>query len=131
MAPEDLAVQHVRQILMEKASRAAPGSEEQQRLHAKLALSDDALLDDLYSHIHPNPDRVGCPPRSVLIALAQRTRPLTDPWWEHLLECAPCRIDVRALSPPRAPRVSSRGAWTIAALVLLGVGVAVWWLLRR
>ena len=62
-----------------------------------LELSDDALLDTIYSAVEPNPDRVGCPPREALRELAMRIRPLSDPLWDHVMECAPCRIDVREM----------------------------------
>ena len=67
-----------------------------------LELSDDALLDTIYSSVEPNPDRVGCPPREALRELAMRTRPLSDPLWDHVMECAPCRIDVREMGRDRA-----------------------------
>ena len=63
-----------------------------------LELSDDALFDTLYSSVEPNPDRVGCPPREALRELAMRRRPLSDPLWDHVIECAPCRIDVREMA---------------------------------
>ena len=86
---------------MEKAKQAPSGSPEHYRLQEMLELSDDALFDTLYSSVEPNPDRVGCPPRETLRELAMRTRPLSDPLWDHVMECAPCRIDVRVMGRDR------------------------------
>ena len=89
-----------------------------------LELSDDALLDTIYSSVEPNPDRVGCPPREALRELAMRTRPLSDPLWDHVMECAPCRIDVREMgrdrpaTPVRSP-ARSVGLAAAAILVLI------------
>jgi hypothetical protein len=102
-APEDLAVQKLRQIIAKKASQVPPGSPEQQRLLDKLQLSDEALLDDIYSHVHANPDRVGCPSPTVLSELATRVRPVTDPAWDHVLQCSPCCIEVRTRQHRRHP----------------------------
>jgi hypothetical protein len=134
-APEDLAVAKLRQIIATQASEAPPGSPEQQRLLAKLALSDEELLDSIYSHVNANPDRVGCPPHSVLVELATRVRPVTDPLWEHVIHCSPCAIEVRTLR--RATRQAGtsssvrRLTWAAAAVLMLGVGGALWWFPQR
>lgn len=46
---------------------------------------------------NPNPRRVGCPPRRLLIELARRDRSLSDSWYEHFSGCSPCYRAVRAL----------------------------------
>ena len=107
----DRAIQKLRQLIAEKVRKARPGSPEEYRLRETLELSDDALIDQLYAHVQPNPDRVGCPPRAILIELAQRTRPLTDPWWDHILTCSPCRVDVRELRR-RLPPAPVRSPWS-------------------
>src|SRR5687768_10324293 len=95
-----------------------------------LELSDDALLDTIYSAAEPNPDRVGCPPREALRELAMRTRPLSDPLWDHVMECTPCRIDVREMGRGRAaarPRSSMRWvAFVAAAVIVLGACLGTW-----
>ena len=134
-APGDLAVQKLRTFIAEKASKLRPGSPERYRLLETLELSDEALIDKIYSQVEPNPDRVGCPPRAVLIQLAQRTRPLTDPWWDHIMVCSPCRIDVRELGRelPVAPKGVTWGGrrWATAAVLALAVGLTVSFLLGR
>ena len=62
-----------------------------------LALSDDELLEELFSLGNPNPARVGCPPRDVLIELAHRLRPIGDPWYDHCGHCSPCWVEMRAI----------------------------------
>lgn len=133
--PEDLAVTKLRQVIAAKASEAPPGSPEQERLLAKLALSDEALIDDIYSHVNANPDRVGCPPHSVLVELATRARPITDPLWDHVIHCSPCAIEARTLhratGRTRTFFIGSRRQWAAAAVLVLGVVSAIWWLPRR
>jgi hypothetical protein len=134
-SPTDLVVQKLRTLIREKASQESPGSPEQYRLQEMLELSDDALLDTIYSSVEPNPDRIGCPPREVLGELAMRTRPLSDPLWDHVMECAPCRVDVRemgrgrAVTPMRSP-TRSFGV-VAAAVIVLGVGLGAWMLTRE
>ena len=95
-----------------------------------LELSDDALLDTIYTSVEANPDRVGCPSREALHELAMRTRPLSDPLWDHVMECAPCRIDVREMGRER-PAVPVRSAarsvsLAFAVILVLIVGVGAW-----
>ena len=85
-SPADLVVQKLRTLIREKASQVPSGSPEHYRLQEMLELSDDALFDTLYSSVEPNPNRVGCPPRETLHELAMRTRPLSDPLWDHVME---------------------------------------------
>ena len=133
-SPTDLVIQKLRTLLREKANQAVSGSPEHYRLQEMLELSDDALLDTIYSSVEPNPDRVGCPPREVLRELAMRTRPLSDPLWDHVMECAPCRIDVREMGrnrPVRPVRPTARSlGLAVAAILLLGVGFGAWMLTR-
>jgi hypothetical protein len=133
-SPADVVVQKLRALLKERAAQAPSGSPEQYRLQEMLELSDDALLDTIYTSVEPNPDRVGCPPREMLRELAMRTRPLTDPLWDHVMECAPCRIDVREMGRVR-PAVPERSAarsfgLAFAAVLVLIVGVGAWILTR-
>ena len=54
-------------------------------------------MDLVLGGANPNPRRVGCPPRRLLIELARRDRSISDPWYDHLSECSPCYREVRAL----------------------------------
>jgi hypothetical protein len=54
-------------------------------------------IDVVLGGANPNPRRVGCPPRRLLIELARRDRSISDPWYDHLSECSPCYREVRAL----------------------------------
>jgi hypothetical protein len=133
-SPADLVVQKLRAMIREKATRAPSGSPEQYRLQEMLELSDDALLDTMYRSVEPNPDRVGCPPRDALRQLALRTRPLSDPLWDHVMECASCRIDVREMGRGRAVipvRSPTRSFGLVAALIMLGIALGAWMLTRR
>jgi hypothetical protein len=133
-SPADVVVQKLRALLKEKAAQAPSGSPEHYRLREMLELSDDALLDTIYSSAEPNPDRVGCPSREALRELAMRMRPLTDPLWDHVMDCAPCRIDVREMGRRRAvtpKRSATRSLALVAATVLLiGTGFGAWLLTR-
>jgi len=97
-----------------------------------LDLSDEALLDYLFEHLEPNPDRDECPPRTVLMELAQRTRPLSDPWWDHLRTCSPCRIDVRKLGRALGIQAAPAGSvwaprgWAAAVVLVVAVGLWMW-----
>jgi hypothetical protein len=133
-SPADVVVQKLRTLIKEKAAQAPSGSPEQYRLQEMLELSDDALLDTIYSSVEANPDRVGCPPREALRELALRKRPLSDPLWDHVMECAPCRTDVREMGRGRAAtplRSPTRSFGLVAAAVLvLGIGLGAWMLTR-
>ena len=58
-------------------------------------VNDD--VDEVLSHANPNPDRVGCPPKDTLIALARKILPLDHSAHEHLTRCSPCYVEVRFL----------------------------------
>ena len=101
-----------------------------------LELPDDALLDTIYSSVEPNPDRLGCPTREALREIAMRTRPLSDPSWDHVMDCAPCRIDVREMGRERlAVGVPARSlarsvSLATAAILIVIIGVGAWILTR-
>jgi hypothetical protein len=133
-SPADVVVQKLRTLIKEKAAQAPSGSPEQYRLQEMLELSDDALLDTIYSSVEANPDRVGCPPREALRELAVRKRPLSDPLWDHVMECAPCRTDVREMGRgrPVTPQSSPTRSLSLvaAAILVLGIGLGAWMLTR-
>jgi hypothetical protein len=72
-----------------------------------LGLPDDDLIDELFSQGNPNPTRVGCPSRDVLIELAYRMRPIDDPGYDHLSHCSPCWVEVRAIQRAQGSETSS------------------------
>ena len=92
-------------------------------------LTDGAeLLDEALARANPNPGRVGCPRRDVLIALARRERTIGDPAYEHLLKCSPCYQEFRALvraADGRRRTTSARRWWVsapAAAVILAALG---------
>jgi hypothetical protein len=78
-------------------------------------------FDELFGRAYPNPNRVGCPPRADLIALARRERPLGDPAYDHLKECSPCYLEGRAIQEADAGRRRIL-AWAAAAAVAVVAG---------
>lgn len=91
-------------------------------------------IDLVLGSANPNPERVGCPPRDVLAALARRERPATDPAYDHLIKCSPCYREVRRLQQAAGERrveaTAPRPWWpaAAAAVVVLGVAIGAWWL---
>ena len=54
-------------------------------------------IDRVLANANPNPQRVGCLARELLVSLAARRQPLNAPGYEHLLECSECYREFRAL----------------------------------
>src|SRR4051794_13220973 len=88
-------------------------------------------IDELFGRANPNPDRVGCLPREVLIALSRRELPIGDVGYEHLTTCSPCYLEVRALQEADRERHRQRTVgivWrTPAAAAVVLVTVAAAW----
>ena len=88
-------------------------------------------LDEVFARANPNPDRIGCPPHDVLRALVRRERPLGDPAYEHLAKCSPCYRDFRRLQTENLRARVSRKLIASAALVLVIVAGALWFVWVR
>jgi hypothetical protein len=83
-------------------------------------------MDLLLGRAHPNPERVGCPPREMLVSLSRRELPIGDPAYEHLSKCSPCYQEFRALQQADvAARTSAarrkRLAYAAAAVLVLAL----------
>lgn len=94
------------------------------------SLNDDEALELMYQRGNSNPSRTGCPQRDVLEALARRQRPVDDPLYDHLTQCSPCFNDVRTIQrsqPTRRtrPALSRASRWAAAAVVVVGIGLAL------
>ena len=89
-------------------------------------------IDEVFGRGNPNPDRIGCPPHDVLVALARRERPIGDPAYDHLSECSPCYLEVRALKEAADLQRRRVLTWAAAAAgLVLATGSAGWLLLNR
>lgn len=91
-------------------------------------------MDLLLGRAHPNPERVGCPPREMLVSLSRRELPIGDPAYDHLSQCSPCYQEFRALQQgDAAARTSAarrkRLAYATAAVLVLAVAGS-WFALR-
>jgi hypothetical protein len=90
-------------------------------------LAHPTEFDELFGRGHPNPDRVGCPPREVLVSLARRERPIDDPAYDHIKECSPCYLEGRAIQEADGLQQRRRIlTWAAAALVALAAGAGAW-----
>ena len=92
-------------------------------------LAHPTELDELFGRGYPNPERVGCPPRKVLISLARRERPIGDPAYDHIKECSPCYLEGRAVQETDAI-VRRRRVLTWAAAVILVLAGGTAWMIR-
>lgn len=84
-------------------------------------------IDEIFARANPNPNREGCPPKDVLIALARRERPINDPGYVHLTQCSPCYLEVRAYQEQRASERRRRFARVAAAAILVIAVAAAGW----
>ncbi len=89
-------------------------------------------LGRVLSKEFPNPERIGCPSRDLLKALAARQLSLTEaePWMDHFAQCTPCFRDYSELRRlvERRQKLSYLG---IAALVIMACGVLWVWHAHR
>ena len=86
-------------------------------------------FDELFGRAYPNPDRVGCPSRADLIALARRQRPIGDPAYNHIKECSPCYLEGRVIQEADARRRSIL-TWAAAAVLAIAAGTGGWMLTK-
>jgi len=88
-------------------------------------------LGRVLSKEFPNPERIGCPSRDLLRALAARKLSLTEaePWMDHFAHCTPCFRDYTDLRKliERRRKLSYLG---MAAVVIIACAVA-WGLYSR
>jgi hypothetical protein len=92
-------------------------------------LAHPTEFDELFGRGYPNPDRVGCPPRDVLVSLARRERPIDDPAYNHIKECSPCYMEGRAIQEADALRQRRRVLiWAAAAVLVVAAGTGAWML---
>ena len=87
-------------------------------------------IDELFARANANPTRVGCPARDILIGLAHKTRPISDPAYEHLAKCSECYREFRAFQQAATTHTMSfrKAAWVAAAAVTIIVAGAAWFL---
>ena len=88
-------------------------------------------IDELFARANANPTRAGCPARDVLIALAHKRRPISDPAYEHLAKCSACYREFRAFQQAATTHTVSfrKAAWVAAAAaVIIIVAGAAWFL---
>ena len=72
--------------------------QEMVKLNADLRkIKDWDEIDWLIGLANPNPDRIGCPSREMLIALSRRERPIGDPAHEHVAHCSECFLELRLI----------------------------------
>lgn len=95
------------------------------------AFSAEDGIDRVLGNANPNPNRAGCPPGDVLVALARRERPISDPVHEHVVQCSPCYRELRAIqqgTTVRSLAILHRRIWwaAAAAVVILAAGLAAW-----
>jgi hypothetical protein len=94
-------------------------------------LAHPTEFDELFGRGYPNPNRVGCPPREVLVSLARRERPIDDPAYDRIKECSPCYLEGRAIQEADTLQQRRRIlTWAAAAVVALAAGTGAWMLTR-
>jgi hypothetical protein len=79
----------------------------------------------------PNPDRVGCPGRDIVAAIAAHMMPLSqaESHLNHLTSCSPCYQDFLQFQAEHRRR-RARMIFAVAASVLIVAALATWATLR-
>ena len=94
---------------------------------------EEKLRRDLelgFSEAFPNPNRIGCPPKASLKALARNRQSVDEAVRKHVTECSPCFREFLAFKTKRDRW--RRSVWTclITAAVCM-IGFMVFWLGRE
>lgn len=85
------------------------------------------LVTRYFKNKPPNPERTGCPDKSVLTELAQGRLPASSPWYSHMTNCPECWGEAETLRQQHLRRKALGWRWaalgTAAALALLVAGL--------
>ena len=95
----------------------------------------DREVDWFFKNASPNPDRVDCLSEETLRQLAQRSRPISDPGYEHLSHCSPCYQQFRRYQNERPAVVKPRTfnkflAIAAGIVVVIAAVTTIWWIGR-
>ena len=85
-------------------------------------------LEQPFLYAHPNPQRIGCPGKQILKALARKELPINHPAGQHLGECSPCFrefLEYKSEWEKKRSRLYMIAA--LAASIILAFGIGVWW----
>jgi hypothetical protein len=88
-------------------------------------------IDELFARANANPTRVGCPAREMLISLAHKRRPISDPAYEHLARCSACYREFRGFQQATHRITLRKAAWVAAGAGLVIVAASAVWFLAR
>ena len=79
----------------------------------------------------PNPERIGCPGREIVAAIAAHKMPLSEAesYLDHLTSCSPCYRDFLQLQRELRQR-RTRMIFAVAASVLIVAAIATWAAIR-
>jgi hypothetical protein len=100
-------------------------------------VEESELIRKFFGTAFPNPDRIGCPDRRVLWAIATNTLPADDPARLHLASCSPCFAEVQEVKNQlerEAARRKKRTMLVAAAAVAIVIGAitgSVLWSVRE
>jgi hypothetical protein len=120
-----------------------PGAPSESRKHLSMDKEDrehdqvhvDREVDWLFKNASPNPDRVGCLSEQTLRELAHRSRPISDPGYEHLSHCSPCYQQFRRYQNERPaiikPRPFNKFLAIAAGIVVVIAAVSTFWWIGR
>ena len=91
----------------------------QEKLSKKEDRALHRALESVFRTRFPNPERVDCPVRDTLLAIAHKRLPMRDPANEHVTRCSPCfselqekrksKAKLRRYAPTSIRAVSHRG----------------------
>jgi hypothetical protein len=79
----------------------------------------------------PNPERIGCPGREIVAAIAAHKMPLSqaESYLDHLTSCSPCYRDFLQLQTEHRQH-RTRMIFAVAASVLIVAAIATWAAIR-
>ncbi len=109
----------------------------QRQVPPEMAGNDE--IDEVFGNANPNPERIGCPPRSELERLARTRGAIDDPIYEHLGSCSPCFREWRTMQAAAVRAAATAGVthrflstawWMAAAAIFAALALAgmLWWL---
>src|SRR5262245_8426640 len=79
----------------------------------------------------PNPERVGCPDPATLRAIAANSLPFDHPAILHVAQCSPCLQDISRFEAEAKARTRRRIWIGVAAVIILCVGAAIAFFVKR